>query len=122
MAEAIARPEVGEAGSTRRADLFFDELARGHEDRAQHRLRQLARERVLLARVVRRDQRRAVRETRERAVAERRTLGRRRPPQRFSRAQVILPADPAQRDDDLYLRQQPQLVEQEWLTPRELVR
>src|SRR5437660_12426767 len=72
----------------------------GDEDGSQHRARELAGEGVLLARMVTGEERDAVAEVAGGAVSKHGARGRRRLAQRAARAQVGLPADASQADDD----------------------
>src|SRR5207245_9153369 len=98
------------------------QAARGREDPPQHRPRELAGERVLLARVIRGDQRNAVAEGRHGAVREARGARRRGRAEAAPCAQVRLPTDPPEPHDDAHAVQEPELLEEVWLAARELLR
>jgi hypothetical protein len=77
-----------------------EEVAGGFEDAPKHLPGQLARERVLLARVVAPEEDLAAGKARERPVTEDRGRDRGRQGERPAGPQVRLPADPAQPDHD----------------------
>src|SRR5438309_11354078 len=83
----------------------------GDEDGSQHRARELASEGVLLARVVAGEERDAITEVAGGAVRKHGARGRRRLAQRAACAQIGLPADAPQADDDAHPVEQTQLVE-----------
>src|SRR6185503_4896647 len=96
--------------------------ARLREDPAQHRPRELAGERVLLARVITGQQRHAVDEPRGHAVAEARRGRGTRQAEPLPCTQVGLPADAAEAHDDAHAVEQAQLLQQVRLAVRDLVR
>src|SRR5437867_5422425 len=98
----------------------LEDPARGLEDSAEHGAGQLARERILLARMIRSDQRDSVVEPRERAVAELRNGPQRRSTEGAPRVQVRLPADAPEPDDHADPREEAQLAQQIRLARRDL--
>src|SRR5438309_9820447 len=83
----------------------------GDEDGSKHRASELAGEGVLLARVVAGEERDAVTEVAGGTVRKHGARGRRRLAQRAPRAQIGLPADASEADDDAHPVEQAQRVE-----------